>query len=309
MSILLIDPRREMSSWKEALLEIDSDLHIEIWPDVGNKEQVQFAVCWNQPEHVLDQYPNLTAVSSLGAGVDHLLNDPTLPEEVQICRVVSTSLVRQMKEYVLGTVIAIQRNLPTYFRQKEHAVWQPHNHRPAAETRVGVMGLGELGQPVARLLVSLGYTVAGWSRSPKEIDGADTFSGADGLEEFLSNTRILVCLLPLTTETNEILDLELFKKLHRPAWVINVARGEHLVDEDLVYALDKNLLRGAWLDVFNEEPLSDRHPFWSRKNIMITPHIASVTRPGEVAQQIVDNYKRAVSGMELNHVVSRKKGY
>ncbi len=309
MSLLLVDPNRDMTAWKKALLAVDANLEIEIWPDVENREKVQFAVCWNQPEHLLDKYPNLKAVSSLGAGVDHLLKDPSLPEGVQICRVVSGSLVQQMKEYLLGTVISIQRNFVQYLRQKDEARWQPHNHRLAQEIRIGIMGLGELGQPIARQLAGLQYRVSGWSRSKKDIENVDCFSGKDELDDFLAETDILICLLPLTSETKGILDLDLFKKLKKPGWIINAARGEHLVDEDLIYALDKNLLRGAWLDVFDDEPLPDRHPFWSRKNIIITPHIASVTRPDECAPQIVDNYKRALSGMELNYVVDRDKGY
>lgn len=309
MSLLLVDPSRNMTAWKKALLDVDPDLDIEIWPDVDDKEKVQFAVCWNQPEHVLSQYPNLKAVSSLGAGVDHLLQDENLPADIAICRIVSDSLVGQIKEYLLGAVIAIQRNFPAYFRQKERAEWQPHNHRLAGDVRIGVMGLGEMGKPVARQLAGLDYNVSGWSRSRKDLDGIHCYAGEEELDDFLADSRILICLLPLTPGTKDILDLELFKKLRKPAWIINAARGEHLVDEDLIYALDRNILQGAWLDVFDEEPLPDRHPFWGRNNIIITPHIASVTRPEEAAPQIVDNYKRAISGMELNYTVNRERGY
>lgn len=309
MSLLLVAPNRDMSYWKKVLLEIDANLDIEIWPDVAEKKKVQYAVCWKQPEHILDKYPNLKAVSSLGAGVDHLLNDPSLPENIPICRVVSGSLVQQMTEYLLGTVISIQRNFVRYLRQNDEAKWQPHNHRLSGDIGIGIMGLGELGQPIAHQLADLQYRVSGWSRSPKNIDNVDCFSGSDELEEFLGRTEILICLLPLTSQTEGILDLDLFKQLGKPGWIINVARGEHLVDEDLIYALDKSLIRGAWLDVFADEPLPDRHPFWSRKNIIITPHIASITQPEEVAPQIIENYKRSLSGMELNYVVYREKGY
>lgn len=309
MSLLLVDPNRDMASWKKALLDVDPNLDIDIWPEVNNKDRVQFAVCWNQPEHILDQYPNLQAVSSLGAGADHLLEDESLPESVAICRVVSPSLVQQMKEYVLGTVINIQRNFVHYIRQKDQGKWQPHNHPLAANLNIGVMGLGELGLPVARQLAQVGYTVSGWSNSSREVQNIATYAGPDELEPFLNETQILVCLLPLTDNTKGILELDTFKKLRSPAWIINVARGEHLVDEDLIYALDSDLLQGAWLDVFSEEPLPDKHAFWNRSNIMVTPHIASITKPAEVAEQVVDNYKRALSGMGLNHEVSRDRGY
>jgi glyoxylate/hydroxypyruvate reductase A len=309
MSLLLISPDRDMSGWKEALHEVAPSIDIEIWPDVQDPQRVQFAVSWNQPKHVLDSYPNLKAVSSLGAGADHLLTDKFLPKSVDICRVISDSLTQQMKEYVLGAVLNIQRNYAHYIRQKDLGKWQAHNHPLAEDLAIGVMGLGKLGQPVADQLSQLGYSVSGWSRSPKELNNVTTFAGDDEFSGFLAQSQILVCLLPLTSETDSILNLDLFKQLQKPGWIINVARGEHLVDEDLIYALDSNILQGAWLDVFEEEPLPDKHAFWNRKNIIVTPHIASITKPSEVAEQIADNYKRALSGMELNHTVNREKGY
>jgi len=309
MSLVLLAQRRNMLEWRKALLREDPNLEVEVWPDIKDKNRVQFAVCWNQPRHLLDSFPNLKAVSSLGAGVDHLLKDESLPQSVDICRVVSPSLVQQMKEYVLGATLGIQRNFVRYIRQKDQGKWQVHNHSAATDWRVGVMGLGELGRPVAEQLAQVGYQVSGWSRSKKKLKKVTCFAGTKELESFLQNTQILICLLPLTNETEGILDLDLFKKLGHPGWIVNVARGEHLVDEDLIYALDSNILQGSWLDVFSEEPLPDRHPFWNRSNIILTPHIASITQPEEVAEQIVDNYKRALSGMELNYAVDRDKEY
>lgn len=309
MSLVLLAPNRNMQPWKEALEKVDSNLDIEIWPNIEDKKRVHFCVCWNHPKHLLDSFPNLKAVSSLGAGVDHLLQDESLAESIDICRVVSPSLVQQMKEYVLGATINIQRNFARYIRQKDEGKWQVHNHRSAPNWQIGVMGLGELGGPVAKQLAQTGYQVVGWSRSKKKLQGVTCFAGHEELETFLRNTQILICLLPLTPTTEGILDLDLFKKLSNPAWIINVARGEHLVDEDLIYALDSNILQGAWLDVFSNEPLPDRHPFWNRANVMVTPHIASITQPEEVAEQIVENYKRALSGMALNYAVDRDQGY
>jgi glyoxylate/hydroxypyruvate reductase A len=309
MSLLFIAPNRDMSDWKRALLDEDPDLDIEIWPNVKDKKRVQFAVCWNQPRHLLDSYPNLKAVSSLGAGVDHLFRDESLPQFVDICRVVSPALIQQMKEYILGAVLAIQRNFVTYIRQKDQGKWQLHNHFLVSEFPIGVMGLGKLGLPVAQTLANFGYPVSGWSRSSKQLDNVKTYAGTNELHPFLNNSKILICLLPLTEDTEGILNLDLFKHLKDGAWIINAARGEHLVDEDLIYALDSDILNGAWLDVFSQEPLSERHPFWSRSNIMITPHVASITKPSEVAGQIVENYKRAISGIPLKNTVDRRKGY
>lgn len=309
MSLLLIAPdHRDMDSWKNALQEEDPNLEVEIWPEVENRERVQFIVAWNQPKHILNRFPNLKVVSSLGAGVDHILRDKDLPEYVSVCRVVSAALTRQMKEYVLTAVLTYQRNFLTYCRQRSDQRWKEHPNKKPEEIPVGVMGLGDLGRPVCETLVQNGYRVNGWSKGRKQIDGVTTFAG-DELEAFLESTRVLVCLLPLTPETEGILDLELFKLLQHPAYLVNVARGEHLVDEDLIYALDKGWIEGACLDVFTEEPLPERHPFWNRPNIMITPHAASFTPPGAVAEQIVENYKRALSGMALLHEVNRQNGY
>lgn len=309
MSLLFIAPDRDLSSWENAIHSIDSNIEIDIWPAIKDKERIQFAVCWNHPKHLLDGFPNLKAVSSLGAGADHLLSDESLPESIDICRVVSPSLVQQMKEYILAAVLNIQRNFVHYIRQNDQRKWQPHNHPSPQEIRIGVMGLGELGKPTAKQLAELGYQVSGWSRSAKKIEGVTTFAGTDELNSFLDKVHVLICLLPLTEETKGILNLEIFKQMDDRGWIINAARGEHLVDEDLIYALDSNILQGAWLDVFSDEPLPEKHAFWNRDNIIITPHIASITKPKDVADQIVENYKRALSGMDLNYTVDRTKGY
>lgn len=309
MSLLFVAPDRNLSAWEKHIHRIDPNIEIDIWPAIKNKDRVQFAVCWNQPKHLLDSFPNLKAVSSLGAGVDHLLSDESLPESIEVARIVSSSLVQQMKEYVLGAVINIQRNMPQYIRQSDQGKWKIHHHELSENLRIGIMGLGAMGRPVAGQLAKTGYQVAGWTRSRKELEDIECFAGPDELSDFLSDINILVCLLPLTDATRDILDLDIFKELPSDAWIINAARGEHLVDEDLIYALDSNLLQGAWLDVFKEEPLPDKHAFWNRSNIIITPHIASITQPAEAAEQIVENYKRALSGMNLRNAVDKKKGY
>ncbi len=309
MSILLLAPDHDnLQTWKEALLEEDQNLDVEIWPAVEDKDRVQLIVSWNQPKRTLDQFPNLKVVTSLGAGVDNILQDDHLPDDVKVCRVSSSSLVRQMQEYVLMAVLNYQRNLFTYVRQRDKREWTEHPNKPVNEIPVGIMGLGQLGRPVANILVQNGYHVRGWARTQKKIKEVDTYEQSE-LDSFLEESRILVCLLPLTAETEGILDLNLFKKLKHPSFIINVARGEHLVNEDLIYAMETGWIEGACLDVFAEEPLPDRHPFWNREDIMITPHAASFTPPHEVAEQIVENYKRALSGMELINEVDRERGY
>ena len=308
MSLLLIAKNRDMNPWKEALLDVDPHLDIEIWPRVENKERVTFAVSWNHPEKVLPNYANLAVISSLGAGVDHIIKDSTLVGAVKICRVMIPSLKEQMAEYVLNAIYNYRFNTAKYVDQKREGFWSAHNAISKSDCAIGVMGLGEMGEAVCELLISTGYEVHGWSKSKKEIKGIHTYSLGE-LDIFLSKTNILVCLLPLTKETEGILDLELLKKLKKPAYLVNAARGSHLIEEDLIYALDTGVVEGATLDVFEKEPLPANHLFWNRPRIMITPHSASITDPTEAAKVIVENYKRSLSGMELLFEVDRQKGY
>lgn len=308
MSILFVAQHREMAPFKSAIEKLDSNMDVEIWPNVKKPERVQFAVAWNHPKNVFDVFPNLKVISSLGAGVDHLFADDTIPESIRFTRVVAPSLSDQMCDYVLGSALNILQHSKAYFDQQKQAEWKSQNAYRKKNLTVGVMGLGAIGKKVAERLVLNGFSVAGWSNRKKEIDGVKTYP-AEQLDSFLSQSNILVCLLPLTEETEGILDLELFKKLTKPAFIINVARGEHLVEEDLIYSLDIDLLQHAVLDVFSKEPLPESHPFWGRKKITITPHIASVTDPDEVAELLLENYKRLLSGMDLLHEVDRKVGY
>ncbi len=308
MSLLLIAKNRDLNALKESLLEVDPNLDVEIWPRVEHKERVTFAVSWNHPEKVLQNYPYLKVVSSLGAGVDHLLKDSSIDENVALTRVVVPSLKDQMAEYVLNAVQNYRFNTARYVDQKREGFWSAHDALPKSDCVIGVMGLGEMGMEVSERLLVNGFEVVGYSKTKKEIEGIDTFSSKE-IDEFLARTNILVCLLPLTEETDGILDLELFKKLKKPAYLINVARGQHLIEEDLIYGLDTGVLSGATLDVFEKEPLPTNHLFWNRPKIMITPHVASITDPKEAASLIVENYKRSLSGMDLLFEVDRAKGY
>jgi glyoxylate/hydroxypyruvate reductase len=308
LSLLLVAQNRDLKPFRNKILEIDPNIDAEIWPAVASPERVQFAVAWNHPRRVFQQYPNLKAVSSLGAGVDHLIRDDSIPEHVRLARVVVPSLEEQMCDYVLTSALNLIRNTHTYYTQQQRGEWKTQPAHSKDEISMGIMGLGELGAAVAKRMQMNGFRVCGWSRSKKEILGIETFS-QNQLDDFLGETNILVCLLPLTSQTDGILDLDLFKKLRKPAFLINAARGEHLVEEDLIYSLDTGQLTHAVLDVFSNEPLPESHPFWGRKKITITPHIASVTDPKEAAGLIVENYKRLLSGMDLLHEVNRERGY
>ncbi|PKD43081.1 2-hydroxyacid dehydrogenase [Rhodohalobacter barkolensis] len=308
MSLLLVSKNRDLKPYKEALLELDPNIEIDIWPGVSNPDRVQFAVAWRHPANLFEKFPNLKVISSLGAGVDHLLSDDTIPESIQFTRIVAPSLSGQMSDYILTAVLNIIRRTDNYLDQQRKTVWKPLDSLKKAEISVGVMGLGQIGSEVAKILVRNGFNVSGWSRTKKTIEGVTCYT-KDELGAFLGKINIAICLLPLTPETGGILNLDLFKGLKQPAYLINAARGEHLVEEDLIYALDTDLIHHATLDVFSEEPLPESHPFWGRKKITITPHIASVTDPQESAELILENYKRMLSGMDLLHKVDREAGY
>ncbi len=214
-----------------------------------------------------------------------------------------------MAEYVLNAITNYRLHIYEFAENKKKGTWNQKGAIPKKYSPIGILGLGEMGTSVATTLVQHGYNVSGWSRSKKEIEGVQSFAGDDALEEFLKETKILVNLLPLTEETEGILDLELFKKLQQPGYLINVGRGNHLVEEDLIYAFDMNILEGACLDVFEEEPLPKNHSFWNREKIMVTPHIAAITPAKQAAEVLIENYKRAISGMDLLYEVDREKGY
>lgn len=305
MSILLVAKNRNLSPFKDALLRADENLDVEIWPKVDKAERVQLAVAWKQPKNVFDPYPNLKVISSLGAGADHLLNDPTIPSHITFTKIYDPSMVTQMNDYVHASVLSIFLKLNAYGKAES---WNPQPKYSRNDLIIGIMGLGNIGKKTALYLANQGFRVLGLSSTKKEVPGIKTFS-SEKPNDFLNHVNILVNLLPLTKETEGVLNLDLLKKLKKPSFIINAARGSHLVDEDLIYALDTKIIESAYLDVFTKEPLPSSHPFWSRDNIFITPHIAAVSDPDNVAAAVIENYKRLLSGMELQNVVDKSKGY
>ena len=309
MSIAIIYPPRDVSDWVAALLAQDPDLEIEIWPEIHAPEQVEFVLCWNQPAGILSQFPNLRGISSFGAGVNHLLNDKSCPVNIPLARVVDPDLKQSMAEYVMLGILEHFRRLADYRRQQELGQWLVQKIPHPSTIRVGIMGYGEIGRYVAHKLADFGFKVHGWRRNRQHVDRLTVYAGEDELDEFLKNTEILVCLLPLTLDTENILNLQTFHQLPQQAYLINAARGAHLVEADLLAALESGQLCGALLDVFRDEPLPKRHPFWKHTKITITPHIASVTNPESAALQIVENYRRALRGEPLSNRVDRGRGY
>ena len=295
--------------WRTELTSRLPYLAMRVWPEVGDVADIDFALVWKPKPGDLARYPNLRAIFSLGAGVDHLFGDPGLPPGVPICRVVDAALTAGMTEYVLLAVLRHHRDAPAYERLQRAGKWEGRPFRQAFERSVGIMGLGALGADAAAHLVDLGFKVNGWSRTPKVLPGVTSFHGGDGLRPFLRHSEIVVCLLPLTAETNGILNRDTFADLPPGAYLINAARGAHLVEQDLIPALDAGQLSGASLDVYRTEPLPDGHPFWSDERIIVTPHIASMSDPRTVADQVAENIKRARAGAPLLHLIDRRLGY
>ncbi|HEX6011711.1 MAG TPA: glyoxylate/hydroxypyruvate reductase A [Geminicoccaceae bacterium] len=308
MALLFYSQDDDAEAWRRQLLERLPDLEYRVWPDVGDPAGVDAALVWRPPSGLLRSLPNLKVVLSLAAGVDAMLADPTLPD-VPVCRLVDPSRTRTMSEFVLLQALKYHRGLDIYACYQRQARWRLHLPPPPAATAAGIMGLGVLGEDAARTLHAHGFTVRGWSRTRKDLPGVACFAGTDGLGEFLGGTDVLVCLLPLTAATEGIIDAGLLARLPAGARLVNVARGRHLVEQDLIDALDRGHLAHASLDVFRDEPLPPEHPFWRHPRIDVTPHVASYGLPESAAEAVADNLRRLREERPLVNVVDRSRGY
>lgn len=311
MAILIIAKSERPEWWSDQLRENDPSLDVREWPDCGDPDEIEYVLAWKPPAGELAKFPNLKVVFSLGAGVDHLFSDPDFPKHAAISRVVDPYLTAGMREYVLLHVLRYHKEQPALDAQQRAHVWndRARSLKQADERRIGILGLGELGQACGLALAALGFDVAGWSRSEKALKGITCLHGVDGLDTLLARSDILVCLLPLTPQTEGILNAELFAKLPEGACLINVARGGHLVEDDLVAALEAGQLAHTTLDVFRTEPLPDAHPFWDHPKITVTPHNASITDPRSVARQIVAAIGAVERGEPLPNAVDPQLGY
>jgi glyoxylate/hydroxypyruvate reductase A len=304
----------ESDDWLSLLRARAKGREVISWPEVSSREpSVGFACVWLPPSGLLARLPNLKAIINLGAGVDRLLADPTVPD-VPIARVVHADLTARVTEYVVLHVLMHHRRQRLYDAQQRDRLWRVRHQPAASEVTVGIMGLGVIGREAAAALVGLGFRVAGWSRTPKSLPGIETFHGPAGLDGFLAHTEILVCLLPLTPETEGLLDLSLFRKLKRDgaadgAYLINAGRGPLQIDSDIVAALDEGTLAGATLDVFPHEPLPQHSPLWSHSKITVTPHNAGDISPRVFAPIVLEQIERFERGLPLDNLIDRERGY
>lgn len=309
MALLFQSSIDSAERWSAELRRLLPDLEIRVWPNIGNAGDVDAALVWRPPAGLLASLPKLKLIAALGAGVDHILADPLLPAGVPIVRLVDPYMTASMSEYVQLQVLRLHRQDPLYLAQQRERVWRERPQPNAGERRVGVLGLGELGRDAVLKLSVLGFDVAGWGRTARKLRGIACFHGSDGLSTLLRRSEILVCLLPLTPATEGILDARLFAGLPRGAAMVNCARGRHLVEADLVAALDSGQLSAAILDVFHDEPLPPHHPFWSDPRIIVTPHVAAATHAPTAAPVVADNLQRLRQGRPLLHLVDRERGY
>jgi glyoxylate/hydroxypyruvate reductase len=309
MTLLFYSTVDSAARWRAQLERLTRELDIRVWPEIGDPTEIDYALVWRPEPGLLAALSNLKLILSLGAGVDHLLGDPQLPRHLPIVRLVDPHMTAAMSEYVVLQVLRLHRRDLDYRAQQEARDWRELDQKNAADRRVGILGFGELGQDVAHKLKALGFDVAGWSRSAKTAAGIATYAGAAGFPPLLARSEILVCLLPLTPETEGILNARSLALLPQGAALVNAARGAHLVEEDLLAALASGQVSAAVLDVFADEPLPLGHPFWHHPRIVVTPHVAAFTNPATAAPIILDNIRRFEEGRPLLNRVDPARGY
>ena len=309
MAILFRSTPAATARWRRLLGELMPEHEIRYWPEIGDRAAIEYALVWQPESGLLASLPNLRLIVGLGAGVDHLLHDPDLPKGVPIVRVVDPYMTAAMSEYVVLSVLRLHRQDLDYLAQQRAATWQEREQKNAAERPVGILGFGTLGQDAGRKLRALGFSVAGWSRGGTEVSGFATYAGPQGLDALLARSEILVCLLPLTAATAGILNAAAFARLPQGAGLVNAGRGGHLIEADLLAALDSGQLSAAVLDVFCDEPLPPDHSFWHHSRIIVTPHIAAETHPPTAAPIIVDAIRRLEAGLPVPNRVDLARGY
>jgi glyoxylate/hydroxypyruvate reductase A len=294
--------------WREVFAQRAPQLRFELWPGDAPLGDVRYLVAWQADRSLLARLPALELFFCTGAGVDHL-DFAAIPPQVPVIRMIEPGIVEGVVEYATLAVLAAHRQWPLYLEQQRRAQWQPHLPLPAAQRRVGVLGLGVLGRAVLERLASFGFALRGWNGSAREITGVECFSGAAGLLPCLAGCDILVNLLPGTAATRHLLDAERLAALPRGAQIVNLGRGSSIDARALCAALDSDQLAGAVLDVTESEPLPPDDPLWQHPRVLLTPHIAAMTRPDTAAAVVIDAIEQHRRGEPLRGTVDRALGY
>jgi glyoxylate/hydroxypyruvate reductase A len=309
LAILFHCPWDNADQWLAALRAALPKDEFRIWPDVGDPDEIDFAMVWRIPPGALAGFPNLLAISSLGAGVDALIADPALPRNIPIARLVDPLMADRMAEYVCATVLHHHLGLDRYDGQQAEKYWQRHPTTDARDRTVALLGLGQMGQRCAQRLGALGFNLVGWSRSANEVNGVQCSHGAESLQGVLQQAGITVVLLPLTAQTMNLMNKAAFDAMPTGGYLINCSRGEIVVEDDLIAALDSGRLGGATLDAFSEEPLPGDSVFWRHPKVRVTPHIAALSAPDTAAQVLAEQVRRARGGQRLDEQVDVDSGY
>lgn len=309
MHILFHSPDEDEQAWKQELEAVIPGAQMRVWQP-GDNGPADYALVWVPPKEMLAHRTDVKAIFNLGAGVDAILRyRDALPPGVPLVRINDAGMGIQMAEYATHAVLRYFRRFDEYETQARAGIWNELKPYVREEFPVGILGLGVLGQRVAKALQHFDFPLNGWSRTPKTIPGMQCYSGADGLDEFLSKSRVLICVLPLTAETTGILNENTLGKMPQGSYLINIARGQHLVEEDLLYLLDKRHITAATLDVFQEEPHPKGSRLWGHPRITKTPHIAALTMRSQTIRQIAEKIQKMESGEDVPGLVDLGKGY
>ncbi len=295
--------------WKKALQEALPESIIHVWEKGQHYEQASMALCWLPSDTILSTTPNLQILQSVGAGVDFLFELDLGKKPIRIARVVDSSLSQDMFEFLLGLLLSDMKQLGYYQMQQGKKHWSPQSYRRIEQTKVTIIGLGQIGSYIATELHNLGFQVSGYAQTKKKLKGIHCFDAANGFEASVHQADYVVNVLPLTDATQGFYNQERFTAFKSGSTFINIGRGGHVIDEDLIEALDSRQLSQAYLDVFHQEPLASTHPFWTNPQVHITPHIAGVTSTEATVKQIVANFLAIQGGKALVNEVSVKKGY
>ena len=309
MSVLLASTIGSPDRWIDELRSAIPEEIIRTDLEADDLSDVEVALLAKSVLGLYPRLPNLKLIIGLQAGVDSLLEDPELPINIPVTRAGRPSGDQMIAEYVLLHVLRHHRNMPYFLANQRAGVWKKPDVVMASERRVGFMGLGIIAMPCAVMVRDVGFKVAAWTRTPKLVEGIENFCGPDGLGRLLERSDIVVNVLPVTQETENILCARNFALLPEGASVINIGRGQHVVDEDLIAALDAGQLGSATLDVYRQEPLPTDHPFWQHPGITLMPHTARKSRPDHVTPQVAENIRRLRAGEPLLQIVDRTAGY
>lgn len=295
-------------AWAKAVSARRPDIAVVDWPDAGDPAEYEFALLWKPPPGGLGRFTNLRAIQTLGAGINQL-DLASLPPGLPLARMIDPNLTETMVDYAVAAVYRHFRGFDAFERLARAREWRFRPAPAKADFPVGVMGIGVLGSAVAERLAGLGFPVSGWSRSPRSLPSVTCFAGPDELPAFLAASRALVCVLSLTAETTGILNRETLGALPRGSYVVNMGRGGHLVEADLVDLIRAGQIAGATLDVFSQEPLPADHPFYDLPEVLITPHTAGAISPETAAPTVIENFERARAGRPLLNQVDPARGY